>query len=89
MADQKHDLQHLLSLSIGKSLASYPGSLRGGERAWYTLMRYFPSKSWEFVFLSIYYSVNVTLDLSCIVTEVYNSSLLRTLIVMNLAIKSE
>ena len=26
-------------------------------------MRYFPSKSWEFVFLSVYYSVNVTLDL--------------------------
>ena len=26
-------------------------------------MRYFPSKSWEFVFLSAYLSVNVNLDL--------------------------
>ena len=28
-------------------------------------MRYFPSKSWEFVFLSAYLSVNVNLDLRC------------------------
>ena len=28
-------------------------------------MRYFPSKHWEFVFSSIYYSINVTLVLSC------------------------
>ena len=28
-------------------------------------MRYFPSKSWEFVFLSAYLSVNVNFDLRC------------------------
>ena len=33
-------------------------------------MRYFPSKSWEFVFLSAYLSVNVNLDLRCICLKI-------------------
>ena len=44
-----------------------PRSFEGGERpgTHCLRMRYFPSKSWEFVFSSAYYSVNVTLDLRC------------------------
>ena len=41
-------------------VASCPGSLRGGERAWYTLCA-FPNKHWEFTFLSIYVTIDLNL----------------------------
>ena len=57
------DHQHISHVN----LASYPGPLREekGPGTHCLRMCYFPSKSWEFIFLSVYYSVNVTLDLSC------------------------
>ena len=55
---------HILGVALS------PGPLRVGERAWYTLcahqlvrMRYFPSKHQKFVFLSVYFSIDMTLDL--------------------------
>ena len=60
-ADRKHQGGHWEDRNHQVCLALSPGPLRGGEKAWYTVcMCYFPSKHWEFVFLSIYFSVNVT-----------------------------
>ena len=54
-------------------------------------MRYFPSKSWEFVFLSAYLSVNVNLDLRCMPKNhfCWQGFGLKTPAVTNLAITSE
>ena len=54
-------------------------------------MRYFPSKSWEFVFLSAYQSVNVNLDLRYLPKNhfCWQRFGLKTPTVTNLAITSE
>ena len=54
-------------------------------------MRYFPSKSWEFIFLSAYLSVNVNLDLRCMPKNhsCWQHFGLKTPAVTNLAITSE
>ena len=54
-------------------------------------MRYFPSKSWKFVFLSTYLSINVNLDLRCMPKNhfCWQRFGLKTPAVTNLAITSE
>ena len=55
---------HSVMVSVGFSLVPRPfEEEEKGPGTHCVRMRYFPSKSWEFVFLSAYLSVNVNLDL--------------------------
>ena len=49
----------------------------------------FPVNTENFVFLSVYYSVNVTFDLCLKICQVCHDSLLRTTIIVNVAIISK
>ena len=62
-----------------------------GPGTHYVRMRYFPSKSWEFVFLSAYLSVNVNLDLRYMPKNhfCWQRFGLKTPVVTNLAMTSE